>query len=368
MKKMFRIIIISIHILFLISCNQNTIHYENDLYKIKLFGEVKSYDYSEFGIDSDSIKNINKRKLFRSNYRVSFDSKGNQVEHKVFKEDGNTIHSRRREYDKKGNLISTAVYDSLGTMNWRSELKYDNHSNLIERNNFNANRELYSKEIFKYNRNNDLVERVVIDRGDETYKELLIYDNEGNRIEQNFFNKNSEGVFYLEIQNLFKFDSAGNKTERVLLKMNEFKQALVISYLEKFDLDGNIIEHISYSEDGSEFRRTTHEYDADNNLVEKVRYFNGELKEKKKYLFDIVGNKIEENIFWNKKRVVLNKFEYDENGNLVNLQSQKIYGDLTRNNNRSYEFEYDENGSWVKRNEFQNGILISITERKVEYF
>jgi len=354
-------------LLVLVGCQNKEIKYDNELYKINLYGKIKSYEEAVFGVINDSVDNAIHKRVFRSKYKISFDSTGKEIEHIVFKENGNIRHSRLKEYNNKGSLLSTTVFDSLGEMNWRSEMSYDDRYNIVEKNNFNKNRDSYSKESFKYNRNNDLVKRVVVERDDEVYIESLVYNENKNLIEQNFFNKNREGDFYLEIQNLFRYDSVGNKIERRMFK-DEYKKGLVISYFEKFDSIGNIVESISYNSDGSVFRRITNEYDLNNCLIQTLRYTKGDLKEKRVYVCDKGCNKIEESIFWKKKKVVLKKYNYDENGNMINLHTKNVSSEIPRIYNLRYEFDYDKNKSWIKRSEFQNEILTSVTERKIEYF
>ncbi len=135
-----------------------------------------------------------------------------------------------------------------------------------------------------------------------------IYNEKGNKIEENYYNSN--GRLY-------------SKT----------------TY--KYDEKGNMIEDNFYdSNDGSLIYKNTYKYDEKGNKIEKYHYDeDGKFNYKYTYKYDEKGNIIEEN-------------HYDSNGRL----------------DSKYTYEYDKNNNWTQRIEYKNTIPHRITERIIEYY
>ena len=135
-----------------------------------------------------------------------------------------------------------------------------------------------------------------------------IYNEKGNKIEENYYNSN--GRLY-------------SKT----------------TY--KYDEKGNMIEDNFYdSDDGSLIYKNTYKYDEKGNIIEEYHYDeDGKFNYKNTYKYDEKGNIIEEN-------------HYDSNGRL----------------DSKYTYEYDKNNNWTQRIEYKNTIPHRITERIIEYY
>ena len=135
-----------------------------------------------------------------------------------------------------------------------------------------------------------------------------IYNEKGNKIEENYYNSN--GRLY-------------SKT----------------TY--KYDEKGNMIEDNFYdSDDGSLIYKNTYKYDEKGNIIEEYHYDeDGKFNYKYTYKYDEKGNIIEEN-------------HYDSNGRL----------------DSKYTYEYDKNNNWTQRIEYKNTIPHRITERIIEYY
>ena len=134
-----------------------------------------------------------------------------------------------------------------------------------------------------------------------------IYNEKGNKIEENYYNSNGSLIY----KNTYKYDEKGNK-----------------------------IEENYYNSNGRLYSKTTYKYDEKGNKIEEYHYDeDGKFNYKYTYKYDEKGNIIEEN-------------HYDSNGRL----------------DSKYTYEYDKNNNWTQRIEYKNTIPHRITERIIEYY
>ena len=167
------------------------------------------------------------------------------------------------------------------------------------------------------------------------YGRFKIYNEKGNKIEENYYNSNGS----LDFKDTYKYDEKGNK-----------------------------IEKNRYNSDGSLYYKVTYKYDGKGNKIEVNHYdSNGSLILKYTYKYDENGNKIEE-CWYNEDGSLIVKFtpKYDENGNMMEVNNYDSNGSLHKK--FTYKYEYDKNNNWTQRIEYKNTIPNSITERIIEYY
>ena len=134
-----------------------------------------------------------------------------------------------------------------------------------------------------------------------------IYNEKGNKIEENYYNSNGSLIY----KTTYKYDEKGNK-----------------------------IEENYYNSNGRLYSKTTYKYDEKGNKIEEYHYDeDGKFNYKYTYKYDEKGNNIEKN-------------NYDSNGRL----------------DSKYTYEYDKNNNWTQRIEYKNTIPHRITERIIEYY
>ena len=134
-----------------------------------------------------------------------------------------------------------------------------------------------------------------------------IYNEKGNKIEENYYNSNGSLIY----KNTYKYDEKGN-----------------------------IIEENYYNSNGRLYSKTTYKYDEKGNKIEEYHYDeDGKFNYKYTYKYDEKGNNIEKN-------------NYDSNGRL----------------DSKYTYEYAKNNNWTQRIEYKNTIPHRITERIIEYY
>ena len=167
------------------------------------------------------------------------------------------------------------------------------------------------------------------------YGRFKIYNEKGNKIEENRYN--SDGSLYYKVT--YKYDGKGNKIE---VNHYDSNGSLILKYTYKYDENGNKIEECWYNEDGSLIVKFTPKYDENGNMMEVNNYdSDGSLHKKFTYKYDEKGNKIEIN-------------NYNSDGRL--------------DSKTTYKYEYDKNNNWTQRIEYKNTIPNSITERIIEYY
>lgn len=144
----------------------------------------------------------------------------------------------------------------------------------------------------------------------------------------------------------------------------------------KYDKMGNLIEIDWLKEDGTLDGKTILKYDEMGNNIEYYNYrSDGSLREKQTYKYDEKGNKIEDTdaYFSESKTPDTTGFDskytykYDEKGNMIEKISYCSSGNICSLTSYKYD-EYDRTGNWIKKAEFKDGKLESVTERVIEYY
>ena len=173
-----------------------------------------------------------------------------------------------------------------------------------------------------------------IEKGDVLDAYFNIYNEKGNKIEDNSYD--SDGS--LEYKYTYKYDKKENKIEENFYIYGGLNSKSIYKYNEK----GNKIELNVYDSDGRLVSKYTYKYDEKGNMIEENWYnSDGRLNSKTTYKYDEKGNNIEEN-------------NYDSDGRL--------------GKNYTYKYEYDKNNNWTQRIEYKNTIPVNITERIIEYY
>jgi len=233
----------------------------------------------------------------------------------------------------------------------------------------------------KYNKFAEIEKGEIL--GANNYK--IIYDETGNKIEENWYNSDGSLNFKL----IYKYDENGNKIEAIYYTSSGHSDEK-LTY--KYDQQGNQIEINLYNSDGSLNIKRTYKYDKKGNQIEENEYnSDGSLNKKWTYKYDKKGNKIKENWYnsdgnlvskcdykydkkGNKNEFIIYHLDgsismtikYDENGNKIgeiNHTPKDIYPFAT------YQYEYDKQKNWTKKIEFEDGcILETITEREYQYY
>ena len=174
-----------------------------------------------------------------------------------------------------------------------------------------------------------------IEKGDVLNNYFNIYNEKGNKIEDNFYDSDGN----LSSKDTYEYDEKGNKIEKNVYDSNGRFHS---KYTYKYDEKGNMIEDNVYDSNGRLYFKKTYKYDEKGNKIEENWYnSDGRLHSKYTYKYDEKGNNIEENY-------------YNSNGRLYEKHT--------------YKYEYDKNNNWTQRIEYKNTIPHRITEKIIEYY
>lgn len=230
---------------------------------------------------------------------------------------------------------------------------FDEKGNEIEQNKFNKSEELVKKTASNYDKNGNLIDKIEYKaNGDLKRKYTYKHDVNENIIEVNEYNANNK----LSLKDIYNYDEEGNEIEHYVYWSNG---DLRIKWTSKYDEIGNKIESLEHSGSGTINERNAYMYDNNRNLVERNLYdaynviengsvsYGGEILEYKWiFKYNTMGHLIEETIY---------------NSNDI-LQFMRIF-----------KYEFDEKENWIVKTEFKGSEegkikATEIIERELEYY
>jgi YD repeat-containing protein len=196
---------------------------------------------------------------------ITFDEKGNVLNHTVHKPDGSVQrkHGWGYEYDAAGREIKTFYYDAKGVLTNTGVHLYDSKGRRIETTQINPDGSINHIRAFSYDEQGNIIRES--HRNGNGSPRLLInrkYDANGRAIEEVFL----DATGALLNRNVLSYDARGYKTRWILFKK-----------------DGTVVESA----------RSSYTYDNSGNPLEAMRYWaNGVLESKSAftYEFDLRGN------------------------------------------------------------------------------
>lgn len=320
MNNMKKIILLVITAISVVGCNQEK---KNDLQKAKLKGKVKSVSQKVYK-GSEKFGEVQKDSAFcglfnaecNTTYYNEFGNK-TKVEYEtfffgkeVFTYDANQFLVVMENFDQEGKLNQKIIYQNNktgkplenisyqgvdGILSFKEKMKYDAKNNVIETCKYDANGKLKTKEECKYDEKENLIEKRI------TNSEVGYIYEDGKIVEEPL----SEKYTYL-------YDEKGNKIEENIYKDNDI---LHEKYTFKYDNKGNEIEQQLFS--NKKNIRATSEYDSERNIIKKSYLNNfGDtlLVVTSSYTYDKYKNWTKHIIYKNKKieNIVEREIEYYE--------------------------------------------------------
>jgi hypothetical protein len=254
----------------------------------------------------------------------------------------------RAEMNLRGNIKSVTEYsyhaiDKFGKLTkggfgrgwppiWNEiddyTLTFNTKGNKVTKITFDSQGVINDKSTFVYNQSDKLIEINSYEpNGILKSKEILKYDNVGNKIEETTYNGKGDQISkYAYIRN-----NQGKVTEETAY----YGPGAVTKTFYKYDSQGNLIER--YYEDGTYFKIQN----VDGKMVEQIEYMDNRSIRKYRYKYDRFGN--------------LTKYE-------------KIYGEISTQEDYSCSYECDNNSNWIKETIYEFGKATYIIERQLVYF
>jgi len=194
-----------------------------------------------------------------------------------------------------------------------SEEFYDKKGKIIKKLIFDEDGTLSTKEIYHYDVKEKLIEMIYIFEGKEIarWDYSYEYDEIGNEIK--FTDKSIEGTF--ERKEIIKYDKNGNILEVDVFTDKNTRVQFGAKIKNEYNHYNNLIKVKEYMDDGSLSYTTTFKYDEGGDLIEK--------------------------------------YSYSEWSDYLNLK---------------FKYEYNSKNNWIKKIEYKDGELNTVTYRKIEFY
>jgi YD repeat-containing protein len=185
---------------------------------------------------------------------------------------------------------------------------------------------------YQYDKSGKLIERMNFNQLDRQYK----YDLAGNQVKELMFDSNGQMGSWE-----YKYDKNGNRTERIGYLGESFVERWILIYDQN---DRKVKEYMTGEEPDTiaTYSIITYEYDSKDRLV-KTLTTNPETRVQAVY-----------------------SFMYDDKDNLIQHYSKNDFQSGIVEI-KTFKYESDMNGNWIRRIEFIDSKLTTITDRKIEY-
>lgn len=368
--------------------------------------EKKASLVSERNFDSEGrlLEERYRRKKHINRITYTYNRNGNCVERCEFDFDKVRFFRYKYKYDRWGHQIEEQCFDPDGSLKHATSSKYNAEGNEVEKR-FRKGESTEAAR-YKYNDRNQIVEEYLSVNGRFDLRRSYRFDEHGNKTEETVFGQDGtlDSAF-----NQYKYDERGNIIEEVV--MNTDHETLM-RYTFAYDNQNRRIQRNQYDSDGN-FSGSTLTYNERGQLT-KERWYNSATKScgHTDFVFDEEGRLLEETMYHGiltasnqevvmENGVVVQQVRYTFTKKTTDYQHQHIYdasgierechqrhfdnegniiihkhlifsesGNLIeeRNGGETILFYYDETGNWVRKESFENGKLMNVTERAFEYW
>lgn len=368
--------------------------------------EKKASLVSERNFDSEGrlLEERYRRKKHINRITYTYNRQGNCVERCEFDFDKVRFFRYKYKYDKWGNQIEEQCFDPDGSLKHATTSKYNAEGNEVEKR-FRKG-ETTETARYKYNEQNQIVEEYLSVNGKFDLRRSYRFDDHGNKIEETAFSQ--DGALDSSF-NQYKYDERGNIIEEVVMNADH---EILIRYTFAYDNHNRRIQRNQYDADGN-FSGSTLSYNERGQLT-KDRWYNSATKScgHTDFVFDSEGRILEETMYHGTLNasnqevvvddgVVVQQVRYSFTNKITDYQHLHIYdadgnkrechqrhfdqegkiilykhqifsqdGNLIeeRNEGATIRFSYDENGNWIRKEILENGKLMNVTERSIEYW
>ena len=302
---------------------------------------------------------------------------------------GNIKSIRSEIFDYKINIDSFEVGEKINSYssNDRDELReFNDIGNLIKRTEFYTNGKISNQTEYKYNSKNQTLKIIETDnygKGSQ-YIEEFVYDG-NDSIRKSIYS--SEDLTMISL-----VERDGNK--RITTRRDMIKDSVVMVFHYRYDNLGNLIEENSYNKDSIPSKLIRRNYENGLLISEITETYGswGTLQEKSFYEYDDKSriNIIKENYVNDNNFTLIENF-YDENNNLIKYKNEPIgaehysiliqrwdeFGnqlELSRTDGQTgnkeiwiSKYKFDQYDNWILKTHFKNAKPLYIVKRKIYY-
>ena len=284
-----------------------------------------------------------------------------------------------KEFDRQGNVTATRQIKSDSTLKSLKTFTYNDEGKLLEEFYMNYEDDKGHLRLFKYNEFGKLEEKIRknIDEGDTvTYRDYFVYDKEQRLIQSGYFHLPDQSRYNIEVPAEIHFDSIVYMHEPgkiIELKFYVFNGTKLKSKtVEHFDDDGNLLLKEFFKKE-KKVGYNRYKYDSENRLINLQKYAGDQLRKEEIKEFDRRGN-LEREVFLRYDKSGLPKSEiikeYHDNGEILNKQWMNYEaGKVKKSETISFEYEFNTHGNWIIMRQYDaDRVLKKELNRTITYF
>ncbi|MFT7252181.1 MAG: hypothetical protein ACI9FW_001938 [Flavobacterium sp.] len=353
---------------FIISCKKDkkTVSEEVESEKITsqwndfdLNGSIKStleYTTEEKRDEVNTTNSVRKfENQFSPDIALNFDEKGKLTNKISYSEDGNI--SEDILYDGKDKVISIKNYTNPKEY---IETKYtwNNTKNTIITRRFNG-KEILDKEVFLFDNGNKIEKYKYDSHEKQTDRTSYSYNNDNRISEEIYF----QGKPIMQSRLSIEYDNNGNKSIETIYN-KDFK--VITKTTHEYDALNQLVNTKTSTDNGSLDSELFRSYDDKKRLISKGSYevFDNS-NNKEEFEYDEKDNPTSWKIYKNQKLLSKTIYTFDFKNNLTSEtvtspNGKEIYTKIV-------EYTYDKNENWITRKSTINKLVL-YTSRKIEYY
>lgn len=271
-------------------------------------------------------------------YISKFDTNGNKVQRTTWTNHYGHVYESERivyTYDDKNHCVS----------------EYRTFKGQPEEINFNP----VDRYEYQYDENGNLIEKVFFDTNDFVnleykYKEVYTYDSQNRcTTEISYMYSESEGFYeYDKMDHVY--DANGYLTEENYYSPNNGSWNKRSSVVYTNNEKGNCVSEVTMIQDDNIWRESNgskyeYTYDAQGNMIQSLRFYNGEAVEKRSNTYNAQGQLTEEITYESTDLSLIEYktvYEYNANGDISKLTSISYYNGVENFIASTHTMEYED--------------------------
>ncbi len=218
---------------------------ENGLTKYNLKGKVKEVVEKEYSI-KEAFGETAKDELKRINDKLEFNLKGNLTQRTSYDRDFNMNNYYVSEYNSKGDEIKYSYYNKEGELNRYHVSIYESKGIKKETKSYNSTDSVLWQSLFEYNTDDQLIKIKSINMQTSEYP-----------------------TYFVE----YEYDEAGNQISVTDKKLLDQGTEIIRMEKRKFDVNGNLIQSITYNKEGKEIQSYTNVYNEEGLRIQYDRQY-----------------------------------------------------------------------------------------------
>lgn len=348
--------------IFLLSCNGQVdlTNYNNSNNDFEINGSVKSIKTQRFQFDNDAEKKIGNINFQGKEYH--FDTKGFTKTETLYNENtGEITHRELYTYDTSGNRTEIQWLDPIGETTKRMIMNYDSQGNHLGSITTGYSSKFIGSLSLILDDKANIISNVQKGKDGVIDSTLFEYDNNGNRILQMSFDKDSN------LKSMILSEFNGNNEKMLWYDSQKHLDKI---YILKYDNKKNKTQEFIYNPDSSFVYGFIYGYNPNGKLlfekgVKSESDTSGNYDTFRSYKYNS-NDKITEELFYRSgSDTTTFQYYYDSNMNIVS-RVHLINDSVTYS--MDSDIEYDSYKNWIKMIETENGHPRHIWIREIEYY